>query len=1680
MKLSQEKFEEFKGRNQHTEALELMQQKCWVNFENTMTYYRNLVSSNDTKVLILMGTEMVQDKGGIHDIDTYTPQTLEQLVKSNYFELFNLESPNDEDIINNLYNQLFDRVPINIHKLSAFADTYASITDTQELINTIFKELPIWGLPMWVRDIPKSSNFVKSKKKIFDGVVEFIERKSFQSISEKKFQNIKRKIEQYIENSQDVIIDWQEQSKVFTNFEDYSRCLLEYILGKDIQTNKQKLLHTDYSIAKNILNLKDSSSSTKKDAKQNKYKLDDSPVVAVLKMVLYSMVGVTYEDLTAISRIEVNIDSIELSTNSNKFSEDTSEDMLLKQWQNVCMACGNVIDYVANSMNWSICDMPTIEIVSNPKGVFSLENSKELITTQRILEKNSNDGLNRLNITVKLLDSNGNSIYKDGSNKDTTFIWKFKSSVPWLKSFKDIPQILESFSQETNAVIPFGTSTDIQQLVNIEDDEMFFDYLEEVNIEYVNILDYTKQISSYNEYYESFEKLGKSFIDFCNSIVQVGFFSDILDTSNSKLNTLVSNYISTGELLRKSTLNGTESLYINEYIHAFAIEKDTSTVDDRKLETDCCIIPPFHPCTLEKLKAKYRFILDGINQFWDKAMNTSIDNNSNALTIKDVDETLKHLDELSKVCFSVDVYSGERHNYYDSSNSFGHYSIYKSNEVEESLYSRNILNKDCINEDSVNSETKIESTPESTIYLDILNDYKNAFPDKVNNLSLVFVNSINIKPIVSAIYYYIEGVQSSNEYKNLKSIKLDVLIVPTENENNIKMYLSYWVDKYFSKINDVSMKIKVKSFSSKNIESCIPNNVDIIFYSKILQTDEISFKTVVEDYSENLQECEFPIIIKPYPSYVSDGNRYIEISQSSFKASWIHTQLERKFKENTLSSSNWIAVKKLQLPQNMVEILNSLHEKSFWNVCIDNGLDKSLMCNSTSNYSIVGYSTGKGSQGQYNVTVTARKSLIEQLKVRLKYRLRNLFHWEDSILDKAVERCIQQSCKLDGLKMFKAINIAERNIREHMAYILTSLYVERHYDNTVTTLVSLDSYMHWFNGISDTNLRPDFLYLRVDFNPNMDVINIQAEVIECKISSYEHKDMHIEKARKQVTNGLRVLRKLFSSDSNSIERRYWYSQLYRVLTFQKFPPYGDAQTDDKFKELLRGILLGNFKISWEGKVLGYWYDMDGTEVVSESICDIEVLNVPQYEMQSLLLGESYGDSISYVEDSYFELNAPIESIESESLDLQADLTEVEEFEHETEIEPILEVDNTMTQSIEDTTYTTIEHKTVFETTPPVTTITNSNDMVRFFIGENSRKQPIYWNFGHKELSNRHLLITGSSGQGKTYAIQTLLAEASKSNISSIIIDYSDSYTNTQLNEDFKNIMGDSLNTMEVYDGININPFKVHQITVGGVQRPEKIVNVAQRIADIFTQVYKLGDQQLSVVYGACLNGLKTHKDSMSFDILKEEIENIGGSVAKSVNAKLTPFFDGEYIKFEKAIEWKELSHNNGSITVIELSNISREVQVAITEFILWDMWYYMKNNSTEDTPFIVVLDEAQNLSFKEDSPNEKILREGRKFGWSAWYSTQFLSNQRDGDESTKLNQSATKMFFKPTNNDVDKVAKMIDRTNYSDWISVLNRLSKGKCIVTHQEEISNSGGKLSRDKNDIVIVTPFKDRKELL
>ena len=45
-----------------------MQQNAWIDMDDSLTQYRNIIPNiNEKLLIILMGTEVIEDKGGVHD-----------------------------------------------------------------------------------------------------------------------------------------------------------------------------------------------------------------------------------------------------------------------------------------------------------------------------------------------------------------------------------------------------------------------------------------------------------------------------------------------------------------------------------------------------------------------------------------------------------------------------------------------------------------------------------------------------------------------------------------------------------------------------------------------------------------------------------------------------------------------------------------------------------------------------------------------------------------------------------------------------------------------------------------------------------------------------------------------------------------------------------------------------------------------------------------------------------------------------------------------------------------------------------------------------------------------------------------------------------------------------------------------------------------------------------------------------------------------------------------------------------------------------------------------------------------------------------------------------------------------------------------------------------------------------
>ena len=1720
IKLAKNKWRHFKNNTQDSVYVQSMEQNEWIADEKSITHYRNL---HDSNVLILLGTEDEEDKGGLLNCFTITPNVLVDELSGNYYAVFagSVDFGKDEiDAVNKLYKDLFDFVAVDICKLSNLFDMWGNqITTIADFVELFYASLPTWGLPFKKMDLPVMKD-LKVKRNILRIEQNFISRQMFKKLSKTQYNKYKSQIETYEKEQHEYSSSWSGwENQGIKSYNELSSIILGYARGERVEEYKEKLIQTDFSIIEAILDIK--------IVKEKKEKVTipvvtGEPLEAFASALLLMLSTVKELDVIATS-FDFDINQAEIVSMYSDSEDDEEKQQLQNTWMTICRHTNGVFDYLNRNM-WYVND-EEVNVKCTPDNIFSPKCTMVNIDNGYVKAASANKTISKIDFTVKCRDESS-EIIKVGSKKlIQSFQWKFSTTDAWLHNFSDLCA-LDKFSNPDNIYIPLASIKKMTSLLFAKSEEEFFDLYDESDIRFdFDVAKYVDENTSGDTKIISakFDSLGKKFVKFIYAVANEGFYSCICK-EQSELIALVDEYTKLGQELATISLPENQKWILDAYIHAFNIEETTNAIQDDTCFR-CCVVPAWHPAALEKLNDQKIFFLDGCAEWWDAQSDV------NKIKKKEIDETIENLMQMSMIQSSLDIFPSYGQHYFGAVNSFGTFSVYGRSDIENNSRLKDMIHKDAIYDDDFDGKENAKMNDNAKMIYGVLADYTKAFSNSYKNLSIVFVDPSELQPIIASVYKFIE-IQKKKHPEDKININIKILVKP-ENKGG-RNYLAYWMDECFSQDANVSIKTYLNEWRNKtDIDKILNGNNDIVFVMDLLKVNTLQFVKESGAVRLDLSQCRFPIVFKPSP--VSDTSskikRRIELSQPQFGSAYAHTQVVRyRNNSETLPSGNYIAVREVCIDNEAQNIVHSLHEKAYWVVCVDSGMDGALLRNDdnhSNDYSIIGFSTGKGAYGQYNLTVTARKSILETIQKKLESRLYQLFHWDKDKIDKAAKLCIAEASGLDGISLLSAINQKDRNINEFMAYVLTSLLEkENSADCALKIVIHMDSYKHWFSGEiekddDESKSRPDFLVLEAKVSDD-DKLQLVATVTECKMSSISYASHHKENALEQVKHGIRRLSTIFDPNSKSIKRRYWYAQLYRALAFAQVTFSDNSSEFEKLSSKLRSVLDGNFEMEWNGRVLGYWLDMDGENevIIDTDVSNIKLYDIPQKRIQNLLLDEEVND-IQYVDINAGVLidddnqETLIEEREKELRDeLKALNFKKKVVEYTYDIE-----DRTQELKVADSSgYGTSKNDSFDKITEQLSSGSNDNekavdeeveekisnsdldgeiedkivpsdsvseqdntkvdlDNTRVLIGTDKLSEKVCWEFGHKQLANRHLLITGTSGQGKTYSIQTMLYELSKSNVSSVIFDYTEGFRLDQLEEEFVNKMGNHINQRVCkFENVPINPFKRQFIEFAGQKFPEKDSDIAARFANIMTHVYKFGDQQSAAIFDAVRIGLSKYKDGMNMKHFQEELENEkqANKSAQTVISKMQPFFYSIEFEEDSDFDWGDVLYpSESTATIFQLTAIDRDMQVIITELMLWDLWYYSTKNGSKEKPFVVVLDEAQNLSHKDKSPSCKILTEGRKFGWSAWYATQSLQVLED-DEVTRLLQSAFKLYFKPTDTEIVKMAKQLDPTDGSTWLNALKGLKKGQCIVVG-ERMKNDG-KFGLVKPTITSVTAFGER----
>lgn len=869
--------------------------------------------------------------------------------------------------------------------------------------------------------------------------------------------------------------------------------------------------------------------------------------------------------------------------------------------------------------------------------------------------------------------------------------------------------------------------------------------------------------------------------------------------------------------------------------------------------------------------------------------------------------------------------------------------------------------------------------------------------------------------------------------------------------------------------------------------------------------------TEVAPFDITTRTLKFPILEKSCCAVQHPVDRFKRsrvISNLQFTLGTLHTQVMHRLKNQGVQTGKQFVVLGFGDFAPWRGVVDALHDRAEWVVCVDPNIDERLIKvpagGKEREREIIGFGSGVGSHGEHNFTISTEQFSLADVRVRLAASIQEVYaehRWSVDDCQAAAKRVLNEARELSGLSLVRATGVGHY-IRDFMSYSLVRKIFREKRELLCDQLFSLDAYRHWFD-LADDEQRPDLMWLTAWLDNNGRVC-LHIRLIECKLA--RQSEVHLVKARTQINNGLRVLIPAFAprnlgnaiqSEDNRPDQRYWWLQLHRLISSK-----AEIRTDQQASVLsaLERLADGDYEIAWGAAVFAFWTGTetaDVTRIGHWTIDESSGVTADIYAMGSELVRtlalegadfpvtwsewkEMAREGVGNVCDGLDDIELPpdddddedtppwneeddrpdgAEGAEAPGLDEAKIGSEpIEPTSWPSELAPQIVSPASTPKEIPPSDIPRPDFsRTTGDKKPTVVEPTLIPD--RILLGKTiGGDKPVYWEFGHSELANRHMLVFGTSGMGKTYAIQCLLSELGRVGQNSLIIDYTDGFIDSRLEKPTATCLKPEQHYIQ-HEPLPINPFKAHISQEGRLIFPDTPLTIAKRVAAIFKNVYELGNQQFPILIDAINDGVLRFGDAFDMakllDILQSYVDDhihAAGSVRTTIS-KLKPFIQSNPFAAEaNGVGWQELfSDANRRCHVFQFFKVDRHSARALVEFVLWDLYAFVSSSGNKETPRLVVLDEVQNLDLGPDAPVAKYLTEGRKHGLALITATQTVRGVGGVNDArvSRLFQAEHKLFFKPTENEMREHAQLlhnaISNVSVQDWASRLASLQKGEC-----------------------------------
>jgi len=1666
----------------------------WNDDKGNLTSYRNFTNTGDKLLLILLiGVDRIADSSSLVDFHHCDFNSIWDDLNYSFKPWIEKKFDDshigyEQEPINN-FDEIFQAIVkkglADILQISEFLENLnlSIAQDGKDAQQLLLQKLDYFGLPLFI-----GYDFLSSKsfEYFIEKAISFFSYTQF--FEERSRKKADKAIDDFLEEKRENINDYipSEFYQTFDTIEDFISAVREYINSGNTKL-REKLEKCDFITIDKLIQYKKKSPQDGNNKKETIKKISGNPVEILLTAIWNTFSEYNINDYKNLKEIRIK---------TELFKHDASGDTTQEQHK-------NAKDYIARLLG-GVDDLVERWI--------DLRKDKEMGNNHRIgvncnlihdqiKYQSARGGEPFLKFSVTIIDENNDNDVK------RIFAWKLLDVHPYRISDEVLQWVAHEIKTIQEYCLPVFHISYFDEMMLAKDEEevhrVLMQSIEDEKNELINLLDViTPDINIQVNHLDYLNKLAIEYKKYLEKAAKDGIHSFFINGFDD----LRQAYERTFDYF----LNMDENSPLMKILYrSFLIIRDRKQQDLKgwgwESYEKAGIITILHPALLEMLRDQAFYLFACFNQAVSDGLKGS--------TRGSFRENLwQSYIDLAKIQTPICGLISDKNMTLDT-NIKGDNLVFRIGDIGESeatLTTKLLLKYDDFEEDDISDAEIFKQTRESNTYLNILQDYKKLHPHANDALTIAVYQNRDIQPIIAAINQYLKDISNDID-KDVERKYLLAITIFSESgdDSNISRWINQWkecwetseiqnsLSHYRNTFISISHRIIDSKDDYKQFRGIIGEDfeVDIVFLSNFISAGAKGndFQKV-DSYDIRKHTLKFPMLEKSFcnmndPSKDLERARILSNRQFSLSTRFSELMARLKHKETPLGTYHAVLGFGDYSPWQLV--IDDLHQHSEWVVCIDPVIDESLIQKKSKDTDkkreIIGFGSGVGSHGENNYTISTEQFNLSDIIRSLNESIKEIYTcWEESP-EEIAQSILNETKYLSGLSLIKATGISDY-IRDFMAYSLTRKLLKIDDDLFCDRLVSLDAYKHWFE-TADNNMRPDLLWIIAKIDDN-NKINLECRLIECKLA--QASEGHLIKAKEQIRSGLKQLISIFRPrrnkndvDDDRPDQRYWWLQMHRLISSRtKLKQHNIG----KVLTALERLSEGDYSIQWQASAVTFWTDQKNSKI---AITDKEsfIYDGQELSINSVAVGS---DLVYLLCTSEISEKIPWdeESIRFDSDYIKENIVEEDEEDEKIDKEITPGLDKTiMIKPSKLEKESKKEEKTTdedLELTPELASVPKSRSLPkRIMLGETVKGQrKVYWEYGHKELTNRHMIIFGTSGMGKTYAIQCLLWELGKAGNNSLIVDYTNGFFDNQLEPEIKTLLKPIQHIIQEIP-ININPFRRQMQNIAGKTIPENITTTAQRVSGVFSEVYNFGDQQKSALYQAIKLWLDYNKNkAMGLNDLIPQLRELQnqkvafGSSASSVISKIQPFIDQNPFGREEEDSWEKIYNDiNNNCHIIQLAGFLKNSAQLITEFLLIDLYWYYRWKGNQNNPRVVVLDEIQNLDHKEDSPLAQFLTEGRKFGFSLILATQIMSNL-DKDERDRLFNAGHKLFFKPVDTEIKRyaeIASVFTNEKADLWVRRLADLKKGQCYSLGPSLNEATG--LLETKAFQIQITSLKDRE---